>query len=159
MGIDVLPIIKRNAYNHDRNVINKIQIRLDLCDTIIQLTVLFQATEKCCSYRWNAVIILGMSMYLFFYSVKITLTTGDCKTGNKLIVVEMMCSDGMQILSGLVLLYPISIWFWTLVIDNTVPPLVGKNIHLRVFFQLQNYLPEAKYFCLEYDSTLKNQHV
>lgn len=48
---------------------------------------------------------------MFFYSVKITLATGDCKTGNKLIVVEIMCSDGMQILSGLVLLYPISIWF------------------------------------------------
>lgn len=64
-----------------------------------------QLQMKCCYHSRDVYISV------FFYSVKISLATGDCKTGNKLIVVEMMCSDGMQNLSGLVLLYPISICF------------------------------------------------
>lgn len=39
--------------------------------------------------------------------------------------------------------------------QNSFPCLLGKNIHLRIFFQLQSYLPEDKYFHLGCDYPLK----
>lgn len=58
---------KKGCPNHDRDVISKIKVRLDLRATIMWLTVVFKATWKCCSYKLNdAIIILRMSIYLFF---------------------------------------------------------------------------------------------
>lgn len=39
--------------------------------------------------------------------------------------------------------------------QNPFPCFLVENIHLKIFFQLQSYLPEGKYFHLGYDSPLK----
>lgn len=87
-----------------------------------------QLEDKRCYQHSRDVYISG------FLESKITLVTRDCKTDKKSVVVDIVSSNGMQ---------------------NPFPCLLGKNIHLRIFSQLQSYLPEDKYFHLGYDSPLK----
>lgn len=123
-------------------MINTIKVRLDSCDTIIWLAVVFHRTGKGCSYRLNEFIILGMSLFMVFYSVNITLAAEHCKTGNKATVVEMMSSDGIQhlVLNHFHLILNSFNWQYCSLINREKYPLQSISSVAKLFVWRQIFL-------------------